>query len=187
MINSTLTRIIQTDVCEIKIDYLLKPSFKIINIYMLSNLEGHKLRCSTKSEECNAKNEILDAIESNIKNYFAKGTPLIVDTNLLLMDQISPYYRRVLEILLEKVTHGKVITYQGLAKLTGNPKASRAVGTAMSSNPFPLLLPCHRVIKSDFSLGNYGSGVKLKLYLLEKEAGKNSFKNFSLSNKKVLL
>jgi len=179
-------RIIQTDVCEIRIDYQNTPSFKILGVCMMSKLENMP-QMSKEGKETNEKNAILDSIESNIHNYFFHGTPLVVDMKLLFMEQISPYYRKVLETLYDKVTHGKIITYQRLAELTGNPKASRAVGTAMALNPFPLIVPCHRVIKSDFSLGNFGSGVKLKLYLLENEIGKNSFKNFSLTNKKVLV
>lgn len=186
MNTNSLYRIIQTDVCEIRIDYQNVPSFKILGVCMMSKLENMP-HISNEGKETDEKNGILDSIESNIHKYFANGTPLVVDMKLLYMEQISPYYRKVLETLSDKVTHGKIITYQRLAESTGNPKASRAAGTAMALNPFPLIIPCHRVIKSDYSLGNFGSGVKLKLYLLENEIGKNSFKNFSLTNTKVLV
>lgn len=182
---NTLCRIIQTDVCEVKIDYQNSPSFKILGVCMTSKLDD--MPHIKKVEKHDARNETLDAIEESIRDYFAYGTALVIDKKLLLMETISAYYRKVLETLFDNVHHGKVITYQRLAELTGNPKASRAVGTAMASNPFPLLIPCHRVIKSDLSLGNFGSGVNLKLHLLEKEIGKNSFKNFSLTDKKVLV
>lgn len=186
MTSNGLYRLIQTDVCEIRIDYQNAPSFKILGVCMLSKLENMP-QLNNEGKEADIKNKILDRIESSIHNYFAHATPLVIDMKLLLMEQVPPYYRKVLETLFDKVKHGSVITYHRLAELTGNPKASRAVGTAMALNPFPLIIPCHRVLKSDLTVGNYGSGPKLKLYLLEKETGKNSFKNFSLTNKNVLV
>ncbi len=184
--SNTICRIIQTEVCEIKIEYKDKPSFKILGICMNSKLEKTPL-IANKNNESIPVNYFLDSIENKIKKYFADGTPLDIDKSILSLEQIPTYYRKVLETLFDKVKHGKVITYHKLAELTGNPKASRAVGTAMASNQFPLVIPCHRVIRSDLSLGNFGSGVKLKLYLLENEIGKNSFKNFSLTNKEALI
>ena len=64
---------------------------------------------------------------------------------------------------------GSVITYQGLAAAIGEPKGSRAVGNAMATNPVPLYAPCHRVIRSDLNVGNYGGGVAAKVKLLKAE------------------
>lgn len=186
MTSNTLYRIIQTDVCEIKISYQNSPSFKIIEICILSKLENMP-QMSKEGETSDEKNKILDSIETNIYNYFDHGTPLVVDIKLFSMEHLPPYYRKVLETLSEKVTHGKIVTYQRLAELTGNPKASRAVGTAMASNPFPLLIPCHRVIKSDLTVGNYGSGSKLKLFLLRKEISDCLFRDSLRKTKMHLL
>ncbi len=65
-----------------------------------------------------------------------------------------------------KIPMGTVISYAELAKRVGNPKAVRAVGTAVGKNPIPLLIPCHRVIKSNGEIGNYTGGVKIKEKLL---------------------
>jgi len=70
---------------------------------------------------------------------------------------------------LRKVSPGSVVTYGELARRAGSPKATRAVGQAMSRNELPLLVPCHRVISADHSLGSYGGGVEMKRWLLEKE------------------
>ena len=68
---------------------------------------------------------------------------------------------------------GETRTYQGIARAIGNPKASRAVGQALKNNPFAPVVPCHRVIRSDGSLGGYqgkmGSAKKEFLLRLEKE------------------
>ncbi|MDP2938576.1 MAG: MGMT family protein [Candidatus Omnitrophota bacterium] len=68
-----------------------------------------------------------------------------------------------------KIPLGQTRTYQWLAKKIGNPKAVRAVGNALKKNPFPLIIPCHRVIKSDSKIGGYAGGTKMKKYLLELE------------------
>ena len=72
---------------------------------------------------------------------------------------------------VKKIKKGKVRSYAEISKLIGKPKAVRAVANAISKNPFPDQIPCHRVIKSDGSLGGYSlkGGLKRKLYLLKKE------------------
>ncbi|MBS7636978.1 MGMT family protein [Candidatus Bathyarchaeota archaeon] len=62
---------------------------------------------------------------------------------------------------------GYVTFYGALAKAVGG--SPRAVGRVMASNPFPLLIPCHRVVASDFSLGGYGGGIHVKLEILRRE------------------
>ena len=80
----------------------------------------------------------------------------------------SDFKRRALTKLL-RVPFGSVVTYQGLASAVGAPDGQRAIGNAMGSNPIPIYVPCHRVIKSDLSIGNYGGGVPRKLKLLRAE------------------
>jgi len=72
---------------------------------------------------------------------------------------------------ISKIPKGKVRTYKELAKLIGKPKSSRAVANACGRNPYPIKIPCHRVIRSDGSLGGYSGkgGIKTKKNLLKKE------------------
>ncbi len=76
----------------------------------------------------------------------------------------------VLQLVL-KIPRGTVTTYKEVAE-SMNSKAWRAVGSALARNPFPLIIPCHRVVKSDLTLGNYGGGVEMKKELLKKEGVK---------------
>jgi methylated-DNA-[protein]-cysteine S-methyltransferase len=71
---------------------------------------------------------------------------------------------------LQNVPYGETISYAGLAAMIGKPRAARAVGLAVGKNPAPIIIPCHRVIRSDGSLGGYGPGVKLKQSLLDLES-----------------
>jgi len=70
---------------------------------------------------------------------------------------------------LKKVPKGKVITYAGLARIIGRPKAHRAVGSAMNKNPFAPQVPCHRVVKSNGDLGGFATDIKVKIKRLQKE------------------
>lgn len=70
---------------------------------------------------------------------------------------------------LNEIPFGETRTYKWVAERIGRPGASRAVGQALSKNPIPIVIPCHRVIESDGSMGGYSSGVHTKVRLLELE------------------
>ena len=69
-----------------------------------------------------------------------------------------------------KIPYGALRSYQAIAVTIGRPRAYRAVGSALAKNPFPILIPCHRVIRSDNSIGQFGGGTALKQRLIELEA-----------------
>ena len=81
------------------------------------------------------------------------------------------FRRTVLELLFEQVGFGETRSYAQLAALAGSPKASRAVGTAMATNPIPIVVPCHRVLRTGGALGGYGGGLDVKRWLLALEGG----------------
>lgn len=72
---------------------------------------------------------------------------------------------------LRRIPHGETRSYGALAAALGNPKASRAVGGANGANHVAVLIPCHRVIAADGSLGGYAYGLEIKAELLRREAG----------------
>ncbi|CAL1278383.1 unnamed protein product [Larinioides sclopetarius] len=82
----------------------------------------------------------------------------------------------VWKTLASKVPPGETVSYGALAALCGNEGAGRAVGTAMATNPIPLVVPCHRVIRSDGTLGQYSRGKKndIKEWLLAHEGAIHS-------------
>jgi methylated-DNA-[protein]-cysteine S-methyltransferase len=75
---------------------------------------------------------------------------------------------------LQQIPYGRTVTYGELARYIGNPKASRAVGTANGRNPVPIVIPCHRVVATGGKLGGYGGGLELKRRLLELESKHSS-------------
>jgi len=70
---------------------------------------------------------------------------------------------------LETVPFGRTVTYGELATRAGRPKAARAVGTAMATNPIGIIVPCHRVLPSGGGVGQFGGGVSAKEWLLRRE------------------
>ena len=82
--------------------------------------------------------------------------------------RLTPFARDVL-LATASVPRGGVATYSEIARQIGNPGASRAVGNALGRNPVPIILPCHRVVPADHSIGNYTGGVDIKVRLLSIE------------------
>ncbi len=80
----------------------------------------------------------------------------------------SPFYKSVWKAVSD-IPFGKTASYSDLAITINNPKSVRAVGLANGKNPFPVVVPCHRIIGKDKSLTGYASGLKVKKWLLEHE------------------
>lgn len=79
------------------------------------------------------------------------------------------FRRTVLEHLYAGVPYGRTVSYLELAGIVGHPRASRAVGTAMATNPIAVVVPCHRVLRTGGNLGGYGGGLPAKRLLLALE------------------
>jgi methylated-DNA-[protein]-cysteine S-methyltransferase len=112
--------------------------------------------------------ERLDAVARELDEYFA-GRRHAFD--LTLDRQLSSGFRAVVLQHLPEIAYGQTASYAAVAALAGSPKAVRAVGTACANNPLPLVVPCHRVVRSDGSIGNYRGGAEAKRMLLALEAG----------------
>lgn len=104
-----------------------------------------------------------------IQKYFA-GEEFNFKRIKIDLTGVSPFYQRVYSEL-QKIETGCTISYKGLAQRCESPGASRAVGSAVASNPIPLLIPCHRVINADGHLGGFsaGGGLELKARMLRHE------------------
>lgn len=89
----------------------------------------------------------------------------------ILLDNAGMYgfTRRVLEAAAA-IPYGKTRSYGELASAAGSPRSARAVGNVMAGNPFPVLIPCHRVIRSTGDAGGFGGGSELKAWMLEMES-----------------
>ncbi|MCM8801058.1 MAG: MGMT family protein [Candidatus Omnitrophica bacterium] len=81
---------------------------------------------------------------------------------------MNDFSKKVLKVVLN-IPFGEVRTYKWVAKKAGNPKAARAVGQILKHNPYPIIIPCHRVISSSGKLGGYIWGKKIKRLLQKLE------------------
>ena len=106
----------------------------------------------------------LDAVRRQLDEYFAGRRTTF---SLQIDWQLSHGFRQmVLKTLFSQVHFGEVVSYGELAQRVGHPRASRAVGTAMATNPVPIIVPCHRVLQAGGRIGNYGGGPEMKRELL---------------------
>ena len=113
----------------------------------------------------------LDPVRRELEEYFAgrrRGFELPLDWSL-----IGPFGRKVLRVT-SAIPYGGVLSYAEVAAEAGSPRGSRAAGNALGSNPIPIVIPCHRVLRSGGALGGYGGGVERKRWLLELEGARQA-------------
>jgi methylated-DNA-[protein]-cysteine S-methyltransferase len=147
-----------------------------------------------------ALNQILSKLPYNMSfqvlhkpNNFAKTTIALlktiydgknIDLNLQLDTANLPAYTRQVLKITSKIPVGYVSSYGAISKVAGG--SPRAVGNVMAANPFVPIVPCHRVVKSDLTLGNYGGGKKVKFQLLTRERrGFTTLKTILVNDKKL--
>ncbi len=109
----------------------------------------------------------LDIVAHELDEYFA-GRRRTFDVSL--DRQLSSGFRANVLAHLPDIPYGSTATYASLARDVGSPKAVRAVGSACATNPLPVVLPCHRVVRSDGTAGGYAGGAEAKAALLRLEA-----------------
>jgi methylated-DNA-[protein]-cysteine S-methyltransferase len=110
--------------------------------------------------------QALDEVRRELDEYFA-GTRHEFDLRLDLA--LSRGFRRTVLEHLAQLPYGHTTTYAELAAESGSPRAWRAVGSAMATNPIPIVVPCHRVLSTGGGLGGYGGGLDAKRWLLTHE------------------
>ncbi len=109
---------------------------------------------------------------------------------------VTQFQERVYEAT-QRIPRGKVATYAAIARAIGKPKAMRAVGNALNKNPYAPSVPCHRVVRSDLSIGGFARGARAKVKLLHKEgvsiqdgkaSSKHVYSHYSLirTNKRIV-
>jgi methylated-DNA-[protein]-cysteine S-methyltransferase len=108
----------------------------------------------------------LEPVKRELEEYFAgrrRTFEIPLDWSL-----IGPFGRRVLHATAE-IPYGGYLSYAEVASEAGSPRGSRAAGNALGANPIPIVIPCHRVLRTGGAIGGYGGGLDRKRYLLELE------------------
>jgi methylated-DNA-[protein]-cysteine S-methyltransferase len=114
----------------------------------------------------------LDEVRRELDEYF-EGRRHEFEVPLDWSLTASPFRRAVLE-RTAKIPYGATASYRDVASAAGNERAVRAAGTALGANPIPIVVPCHRVLRTGGALGGYGGGLETKRFLLDLEAGRPS-------------
>ena len=160
-----------TPLGDAAIIYTDKP-FLIINVLLPQKHKKELVKTIEKYWKGNAKaNPGPLEIVGTIEKYF-KGTAIKPPWEWMDMAGLTPLQQLVLRATTD-IPYGSVRSYKQIAEAVHRPRAYRFVGSTLAKNPFPILIPCHRVIRSDSSLGRFGGGAGLKRELIEME------KNFS--------
>lgn len=126
-----------------------------------------KIELVEKRDENSEENELFEVFKNQLLEYL-EGKRTSFDRLYLLEAKGTEFQKSVWRALLE-IPYGENRSYKDIAKTIGRPRATQAVGTAIGKNPFLIIVPCHRVIKADGSLGGFAYGSQIKRKLLEIE------------------
>jgi len=116
----------------------------------------------------NAACSEIDAVADDIET-FLSGEDMQFSLEIVRMDLCTEFQQEVLRAE-HGIPRGAVSTYQRIARHVGKSRGARAVGNALAINPFPLIIPCHRAIRTDLTIGGYQGGTKMKRTLLQMES-----------------
>ena len=139
------------------------PVGKLFLIFSAKKLSGIDFK---KPADIPRKGKAPHLIKNELKEYFEHGKDAFA-MEIALMKGTE--FDHSVWLTLKEIPFGETRTYKWLAERIGKPKASRAVGQALGRNPIPILLPCHRIIESDGSIGGFSGGVDIKRRLLDIE------------------
>ncbi len=103
-----------------------------------------------------------------LSNYFEKKNTFPIPWEVLNLDRFTPLEREVFRYTAQ-IPFGGIVAYKDIAKSIGREKAARFVGSTLAKNPYPIMIPCHRVVSSDGGLGGFSAGTGWKRRLLEFE------------------
>ena len=142
--------------------YLPEPESVSIRRRLLKNLP-----------DANFDKDFFKVLQEQITSYFEGACVDFGPDIPVALDELSVFSRGILTVCRD-VRFGRTVSYSELANRSGRPTASRAVGGALAKNPLPLIIPCHRVIRTDGKMGGFsapgGVSLKKKMLALERQA-----------------
>ncbi len=158
---------VETPIGPVAIWYQLYP-FRLLSI----DLTGSSDNPSGQGGALNAGDGGLQAVAGLIRSYF-EHRPIDVPWSFLAMDHLTLLQQQVLYETAQ-IPYGALKTYKRVAEAIGRPRAYRFVGSALGKNPFPLIIPCHRVIRNNGCIGDFTAGPEIKQWLIDFESAKPS-------------
>lgn len=150
--------------------FLSTPKYHSEELVEINFIKVHSKSCQT-----------IEKLGIKIQKVF-EGESVDFKLNKIALNICSDFQKRVL-LAEYKIPRGWVSTYRRLARAIGIPNGARAVGKALSNNPFPIIIPCHRAIRSNGELGGFQGGLNMKRALLEFEGIKFTPSNTVIMNR----
>lgn len=150
-----------------------KNPFKIIRTVLpCPDLETLLTSIGKSDREPRNRHTTAGKVAGLMQNYF-HGIPIPPPWELMKMEPLTELQVSVLHKTAD-IPFGHQKSYKEVASMIGRPKAFRFVGTTLSKNPFPILVPCHRVIKNNGSYGKFGGGIEMKKKLITFEIARKA-------------
>lgn len=145
-----------------------KDPLQLVEV-MLPKKKKNELHAKTggKYRVSNGKDRQILDLALTIQNYFKTGK-IDIPWELIRFDRFTPLQEKVYRAVAA-IPVGTTMSYGQIAEKVGRPGAARFVGTTMANNPYPIFIPCHRVIKSCGTIGQFGGGTWLKQKMLDLE------------------
>ncbi len=120
-----------------------------------------------RSWQMSPHHDLANEIASLLANYF-EGQPIHIPWSVMDLSRFTPAQQEVYRAVAT-IPYGRTASYSQVARMANLPRAARFVGTTMAKNAYPVFIPCHRVIRSDGSVGKFGGGSELKEKMLALE------------------
>ena len=158
----------KTPIGDMSIIYRGNP-FKISRIFLPGNNKTNNSSITLSgdsSKNCRIHEKVKEIV--NLICYGIRGQSFTISWDWFLWEGVTGLQKAVYKETA-MIPFGSLSTYKKIARRIGRPKACRFVGTALAKNPFPVLIPCHRVIRSDNKIGGFGGGPRLKQLLINAE------------------
>ena len=169
--NSPAENVFSTAFGEIRLRWFDSGSGpKIVRIILPGDKRTERTGFPPADSVKHAENESILALISDIRS-FLSGNNVVFGTGMLDLAECWPFQQRVL-LAEHAIPRGYVSTYGRIARHLGVPGGARAVGNALARNPFPIVIPCHRALRSDGDPGGFQGGREMKVRLLEMEGGR---------------
>ena len=108
-------------------------------------------------------------VKAVLTDFFNGRRPDTIPENWLSWTQLTPKEQAILDVV-RRIAYGETSTYGEVAETAGFPRGARFAGNALNKNPFPVIIPCHRVIRADGSIGGFGGGCEMKRKMIAMEA-----------------
>jgi methylated-DNA-[protein]-cysteine S-methyltransferase len=143
---------------------------KVTGIVLPGDRSANTIRYPRKTSGGSSGEGKIDTLVRDIRS-FLSGHNVVFGTDLIDLDRCRPFQKRVL-LAEYAIPRGYMSTYGRIARHLGVPGGARAVGNALARNPFPIIIPCHRALRSDGSLGGFQGGMDMKKRLLEMEGAR---------------